>query len=66
MGACSIWVSSILKQMGFKVIVANARKLRMIWVDTNKCDEKNAEKIARVARMDPTLLCKRQADRIFD
>ncbi|EDM25399.1 transposase IS116/IS110/IS902 [Lentisphaera araneosa HTCC2155] len=55
-GACSMWVSSILKEMGFKVIVANARKLRMIWGDTNKCDEKDAEKIARVARMDPKLL----------
>lgn len=51
-----MWVSSILKEMGVRVIVANTRKLRMIWADTNKCDEKDAEKIARVARMDPALL----------
>ncbi|EDM29441.1 transposase IS116/IS110/IS902 [Lentisphaera araneosa HTCC2155] len=55
-GASSLWISTKLKDMGFHVIIANARKLRMIWADTNKCDERDAEKIARVARMDPTLL----------
>ena len=55
-GSSSLWISSKLKNMGFNVIVANARKLRMIWDCTNKCDEKDAEKIARVARMDPSLL----------
>ncbi|MDD7986173.1 IS110 family transposase [Lentisphaera marina] len=55
-GSSSLWISSKLKSMGFNVIVANARKLRMIWDSTNKCDEKDAEKIARVARMDPSLL----------
>ena len=55
-GNSSLWISTKLKDMGFNVIIANARKLRMIWADTNKCDERDAEKIARVARMDPTLL----------
>jgi len=55
-GPSSLWVSTKLKSMGFNVIVANARKLRMIWGDSNKTDEKDAEKIARVARFDPQLL----------
>lgn len=55
-GTCSPWVSDLLKKIGFKVIVANPRKLRMIWNSKNKNDERDAEMIARVARLDPNLL----------
>jgi transposase len=38
------------------VIVANPRRLRFIWGECNKTDRQDAEQLARVGRMDPTLL----------
>ena len=38
------------------MIVANARRLRMIYENESKSDEVDAEQLARVARMDVTLL----------
>jgi transposase len=38
------------------VLVANARKLRMIYASDNKTDAADAEMLARVARLDPQLL----------
>ena len=43
-------------ELGHEVIVANARKLRMIFQRDSKHDRLDAEQLARVARMDPKLL----------
>jgi transposase len=42
--------------MGFKVLVGNPRKLRMIWQTDNKTDDRDAEMLARIARFDSKLL----------
>jgi transposase len=55
-GTHSAWVSRILEDMGFEVLVGNPRKLRMIWDSDEKCDERDAEMLARIARFDPELL----------
>jgi transposase len=55
-GTHSPWVSQLLKELGHEVLVANARKLRMIYDNRRKQDRVDAETLARVARMDPTLL----------
>jgi transposase len=55
-GGHSAWVSELLKGLGHDVIVANARKLRMIFQSDSKNDRLDAEQLARVARMDPKLL----------
>lgn len=55
-GTHSPWVSRCLEAMGHEVIVANARKLRMIYASEAKTDRSDAQKLARVARMDPKLL----------
>ena len=55
-GTHSPWISQLLKARGFRVLVGNARKLRLIWDSSNKTDERDAEMIARVARFDPQLL----------
>lgn len=52
----SPWISQLLNARGFRVLVGNARKLRMIWDSTNKTDKKDAEMLARIARFDPRLL----------
>ena len=55
-GTHSAWVSELLGELGHEVIVANARKLRMIFQSDSKNDRLDAEQLARVARMDPKLL----------
>jgi transposase len=55
-GTHSPWISRLLEQMGFKVIVANARKLRFIWQTTNKSDQRDAEMLAEVGQLKPKLL----------
>ena len=55
-GGHSAWVSELLKELGHEVIVANPRKLRMIFQSDSKNDRLDAEQLARVARMDPRLL----------
>ncbi|QDV09275.1 Transposase [Planctomycetes bacterium Poly30] len=51
-GGQSSWVSDLLKELGHEVIVANPRKLRMIYENDSKCDAVDAEQLARVARLD--------------
>jgi transposase len=46
----------MLKSLGHKVLVANPRKLRLIWQNESKHDRLDAENLARLARMDPKLL----------
>jgi transposase len=55
-GTCSPWISHIIKSCGHKLIVANPRKVRAIWDTANKTDERDAELLARLGRVDPSLL----------
>lgn len=55
-GTHSPWISRFLKALGHRVLVANARKLRAIYKNERKCDRKDAEIIARLARSDEKLL----------
>ena len=55
-GTHSRWVSRLLIELGPEVIVANSRKLRLIYENRNKNDKVDAEYLARLARLDPKLL----------
>lgn len=55
-GTHSPWMSRMIREYGHEVIVANARKLRFIFDNERKCDDADAEAIARVARMDRKML----------
>src|SRR5918911_5646620 len=55
-GTHSPWVSRLLEECGHEVLVANARKLRLIYANKRKTDEIDAENLARLARLDPKLL----------
>jgi transposase len=55
-GTHSPWVSELLKELFHDVIVANPRKLRMIFQNDSKNDRLDAGQLARVARLDPKLL----------
>ena len=55
-GTHSPWTSRVLEGCGHEVLVANARKLRLIYSNKRKTDEVDAENLARLARLDPKLL----------
>jgi transposase len=55
-GTHSPWISRELEALGCEVLVGNARKLRAIWTAKDKCDGRDAEMLARIARVDRTLL----------
>jgi transposase len=55
-GTHSPWVSRLLEECGHEVLVANARKLRLIYANKQKTDQIDAENLARLARLDPKLL----------
>jgi transposase len=55
-GTHSPWVSRLLTQLGHRVVVANSRKLRLIYENPRKNDQIDAEYLARLVRMDPKLL----------
>jgi transposase len=55
-GTHSPWVSRLLQGCGHEVLVANARKVRLIYGDKRKNDKLDAENLARLARLDPKLL----------
>jgi transposase len=55
-GTHSPWASRVLEECGHQVLVANARKLRLIYANKRKTDEIDAENLARLARVDPKLL----------
>jgi transposase len=55
-GTHSPWVSRMLEECAHEVLVANARKLRLIYANKRKTDEVDAENLARLARVDPKLL----------
>src|SRR3712207_7500900 len=50
------WVSRLLERLGHEVLVANARKLRLIYAKGRKNDRLDARNLARLARLDPRLL----------
>ena len=56
-GTHSPWISRLLSALGHEVIVANARKVRLIGESRKKDDRLDAQTLARLARIDPKLLC---------
>ena len=55
-GTHSGWVSRILEELGHEVLVGNPRKLRAIWESNEKDDDRDAEMLGRIGRLDPKLL----------
>lgn len=55
-GTHSPWVSRHLTRLGYQVIVANARRVRLITESSRKDDKLDAKTLARLARIDPQLL----------
>src|SRR5918911_2766455 len=55
-GTHSPWVSRLLEECAHEVLVANPRKVRLIYSNKRKRDEIDAENLARLARLDPKLL----------
>jgi hypothetical protein len=56
-GTHSPGISRLLGELGHEVIVANARKVRLIGESRKKDDRLDAQTPARLARIDPQLLC---------
>ena len=56
-GMHSPWVSRVLSELGHEVIVAHARNVRLIGESRKKDDRLDAQTLARLARIDPELLC---------
>src|SRR5271170_3466418 len=56
-GTHSPWISRLLHGLGHEVIVANARRVRLIGESRKKDDRLDARTLARLARIDPQLLC---------
>ncbi len=56
-GMHSPWVSRLLSELGHEVIVAHARNVRLIGESRRKDDRLDAQTLARLARIDPQLLC---------
>ena len=54
-GTHSPWASRVLEECGHEVLVANPRKLRLIYTNKRKTDEVDAQNLARLARVDPKL-----------
>jgi transposase len=55
-GTHSPWVSRYLADLGHEVIVANARRVRLITDSSRKDDRLDAKTLGRLARIDPELL----------
>jgi transposase len=55
-GTHSPWVSRYVADLGHEVIVANARRVRLITDSSRKDDRLDAKTLARLARIDPELL----------
>jgi len=52
----SPWVSRFLEGLDHRVLVANPRKLSAIYSNDHKCDRRDAEMLARLARADEKLV----------
>lgn len=57
-GMHSPWVNRVLMELGHEVIVAHARNVRLIGESRKKDDRLDAGTLARLARIDPRLLCR--------
>lgn len=55
-GTHSPWISRLLEAQGHQVLVANPRKLRLIYQSRRKDDRVDAQYLARLAHADPQLL----------
>jgi transposase len=55
-GTHSLWASRLLSELGHEVVVANPRMLRFIYGNTSKNDRADAGYLARVGKLDPSLL----------
>lgn len=55
-GTHARWVAALLTELGHEVLVANARKVSAIYTNENKDDRVDAELLARLRRLDPSLL----------
>jgi transposase len=55
-GTHSPWISRLRSELGHEGIVANARKVRLIGESRRKDDRRDAQTLARLARIDPELL----------
>ena len=55
-GTHSPWISRFLTSLGATVLVANPRKLHAISRSERKCDRRDAQMLARLARVDAALL----------
>src|SRR6202007_3031451 len=55
-GTHSPWISRLLIELGHEVIVANARKVRLIGESRKKDDRRDPQTLARLARIDPEWL----------
>jgi transposase len=55
-GTHSPWVSRLLTELGYKVIVAHAQKVQLITKSNRKDNRHDARTLARLVRIDPELL----------
>ncbi len=55
-GTHSPWVSRVVSRLGHEAVVANPRRVRLISVNDSKSDGVDAELLARLGRVDPSLL----------
>ena len=55
-GPHSHWLSRLIEEEGHEVLVANPRRLKLIYSSDSKSDETDAEALARLGRLDPSLL----------
>jgi transposase len=55
-GTHSPWITRFLEELGATVLVANPRKLHAISRHERKSDRRDAQMLARLARVDPALL----------
>jgi transposase len=55
-GTHSPWVQRLLQELRHEVITAHAQSVRLIYGGTNKDDRLDAERLARLGRVDPRLL----------
>jgi transposase len=55
-GTHSPWISRLFAAAGCRLVVANPRKVRSIFESENKSDDRDAEQLARIARVDVALL----------
>jgi transposase len=55
-GTHSPWICRLLEELGHEVVLANPRRLRLIYENRKKSDRVDAQYLARLARLDPELL----------